>query len=424
MRFDFGLVLGIALECLFFIYYANSLFELKRNRYVCYTAIIMGYMINLISCMFFGGIINLIIFVITNFLLLQIFYDLEVRTAIFQSMLLAVFMLVGELIVIFVEFVDFNLLKTETISDMQSIEITAIGKLIYLIGIIILIHMMDKKSDNIGKIPVVLILIPALTIVCLVIMVASGMSTIMLSYATIPLLAINVIVIMINQNIIKREAENMRLKDELIKEHINTAEYMVLKEKNEQMRIFHHDFKEQMGTLTELISYNTDEAIKYIKNICNVESVVSASEYTDNKILNIILNKKKEECVNKNINFYINPIMSKLNFLKEIDTVSIFSNLINNAIESCEKSTQKNIYLDIYTVNGIYVAIKLTNNSDCKPIVFNQKLKTNKRNKDMHGIGMNSILKAIKNYEGDMNWKYNNEKNTFTITIIIKNCTI
>lgn len=51
--------------------------------------------------------------------------------------------------------------------------------------------------------------------------------------------------------------------------------------------------------------------------------------------------KKKEECENQNIQFLIDPIQAELSFFNDMDIVTIFSNLINNAMESYARSSEK-----------------------------------------------------------------------------------
>ena len=80
-----------------------------------------------------------------------------------------------------------------------------------------------------------------------------------------------------------------------------------------------------------------------------------------------------------------------MSFMTSSDTVSLFSNLINNAMESCTNSEKKEIYLNISRYNENYILITVENSADKKPIVINGYLRTHKSNKDLHGIGMNSI---------------------------------
>lgn len=70
-----------------------------------------------------------------------------------------------------------------------------------------------------------------------------------------------------------------------------------------------------------------------------------------------------------------------MSFIKELDVVSIFANLIDNAFESCELSKEKKMYLSINIFNESYLAIRMDNSSDCQPKVIEGRLQTHKLNR-------------------------------------------
>ena len=131
------------------------------------------------------------------------------------------------------------------------------------------------------------------------------------------------------------ETEKAELEAQQLKEKFDYDEYMMLKENNQQASILNHDFKEHIGALSSLIGADNETAQEYIKSICGKFSQSKFIEYSDNKILNVLLSKKKEECENQNIQFLIDPIRAELSFFNDMDIVTIFSNLINNAMEIC-----------------------------------------------------------------------------------------
>ena len=50
MRIDLGMVLAIIFEYIIFIYYADTLFYRKRNKYLCYAIIALVYIADLFIC--------------------------------------------------------------------------------------------------------------------------------------------------------------------------------------------------------------------------------------------------------------------------------------------------------------------------------------------------------------------------------------
>lgn len=197
-------------------------------------------------------------------------------------------------------------------------------------------------------------------------------------------------------------------------------EYSLMKDKYEKITIFRHDFKEHISILSGLISKDDEKAHRYINSILNEEKNDFYVKYTDNPMLNVLLTKKMSECNKLDIEFIINPICANMQIFNDLDIVSIFSNLINNAIESCCRSETKRIILNINTVNNNFIIIKIENTSDAEPFVLDGKLLTRKSDKESHGIGMNSIRRAIKKYNASLNWSYSSKEKLFTTTISIQ----
>lgn len=88
-----------------------------------------------------------------------------------------------------------------------------------------------------------------------------------------------------------------------------------------------------------------------------------------------------------------------------LDVCSIFSNMIDNAIEACikikDKDTNRFIKIKGTMVNGFFV-IKCEN-SKINDIKFKyNNIKTDKKNSYLHGIGVKSIKSSVQKYDGDV----------------------
>lgn len=67
-----------------------------------------------------------------------------------------------------------------------------------------------------------------------------------------------------------------------------------------------------------------------------------------------------------------------------------------------------------------YDSIIITNSCDSPPQSVNGELRTTKKDKKTHGLGLISVMKVLKKYKGDLEWEYNNEDKQFVTTIILK----
>ena len=106
-----------------------------------------------------------------------------------------------------------------------------------------------------------------------------------------------------------------------------------------------------------------------------------------------------------------------------IDISSIFSNLIDNAIEACNKINENNInkYITIKStfIKGYYV-VRCENSKSNELIIKNNKILTSKKDKFLHGIGLESIKSSIKKYNGELKIKDSESKFIATIHIPVE----
>lgn len=421
MRIDLGLVLAIILEYILFIYYADTLFYRKRNKYVCYGIIAAGYLIHFVTCILGNVAANIITQIVITYICLQVCYHVTIKTSLFQSVMLMAIMFADECIVIAIPYLNITFQPLEY-SPQQSFILTIISRFIYMIEIMYLSRIFSKKQKGYESLSVTLVSIPIMSIVMTWLLML--VKTNLMSYLCILIVGINIVVFAIDQKLFRKEIETAALKAEAEKDSLDYEEYILLSEKYEQIRIIRHDINEHLSILNVLIDENPEHAKEYLKEIKNKEESAQYVRFSKNKMLNILLSKKKAECVNKGIEFVIEPIQADLNFIGNMDIVTLFSNLINNSIESSMRSELKQIFMSISTINENFVVIKMDNSCDVKPVVINSKLRTLKENENLHGIGMSSIRRVVKEYNGDIKWSYNDTEKFFNTTIIINTLTI
>ena len=110
----------------------------------------------------------------------------------------------------------------------------------------------------------------------------------------------------------------------------------------------------------------------------------------------------------------ISASYSKNNTIRNVDICTILVNLLDNAIEACEKidnSEDRYIKLSISSLGGM-VVIKVENS--CSQFVFDDgqivELKTTKNDSKSHGYGL-KIVKAIANkYNGELEIRHDSKK--------------
>ncbi|MGL4730489.1 MAG: ATP-binding protein [Clostridium sp.] len=221
----------------------------------------------------------------------------------------------------------------------------------------------------------------------------------------------------------KFEYENEILKDNILKEY---NYYLNMSKEKEKIRNLHHDMKNHIICIRHLCESNElEKIITYIDDIesktCNYSKYKDALN-TGNMILDSILINKKSICQNKEINFNIDMDFSKSDFIDMIDVCTIFSNLIDNAIEACDKiidsNLPKNIVLKSKYIDNFCVII-IENTKINKINKKNGAFLTSKIDSSMHGIGLKNAISTVEKYSGNV--VITHDDNIFKVKIVIPN---
>ena len=86
-----------------------------------------------------------------------------------------------------------------------------------------------------------------------------------------------------------------------------------------------------------------------------------------------------------------------------MDMSSILANILDNAIEACDKMTSNKKYIKLTSMwaDDMFVII-CENSKENEVKKIGDRFITDKLNKSEHGIGIKSVEKSIKNYDGNM----------------------
>lgn len=244
-------------------------------------------------------------------------------------------------------------------------------------------------------------------------------NTLLFLWLCIVFLVINFITFYINAGLNEKNRELQMLQKEYNKNKAELSEYQLLSEKYESTKIMRHDLHKHLDTLKTMIKTDNEQANKYMQQIQHSQRELDYTHYTNNKILNILLAQKVKECHKQGVEVHIHSTSPELSFISDIDTVAIFSNMLDNAKEASEKADKKEIFVDLYTVNNSYAAVKVENYTDKEPVVLDGILHTQKKDTDMHGMGIQSINNALKKYNSELTWSYDDENKFFRAIVLI-----
>ena len=161
-----------------------------------------------------------------------------------------------------------------------------------------------------------------------------------------------------------------------------------------------HDLKHHficlLGTLE---NDHVDDAKQYIRNLIN-QYEIHVRKYVDvdSNAINSVINYKIEYCKVNNIDTKIS-IGADFSSFEEIDMCVLLSNLFDNAIEASLNMASPKIEIDISN-NANYLCILMRNRIQESVLANNKLLKTTKKDKSLHGLGLYSVSQIVKKYDG------------------------
>ena len=248
-------------------------------------------------------------------------------------------------------------------------------------------------------------------------------------YHNVTVLLISFIIMLLNamfyftmRDIVDKEQENQeyQLKQERAKGQLQIYNSMETAYREQRKRT--HEFKNHMGCIHGLLyEGKSEEALKYVKSICEKSIEHDTSVKTGNDVVDIILNQKFREAIQENITFVMNLDRLDRFPLPDEAAVILLSNLLENAIEACKKleNKQDKIVKVKMVYSGETFVLVVSNRVKEMVSIKNHLVETNKSNKREHGIGMRNIREIIINYgaEGECMC----ENGWFTYTIIFNN---
>ncbi|MGN1195177.1 MAG: sensor histidine kinase [Acutalibacteraceae bacterium] len=167
---------------------------------------------------------------------------------------------------------------------------------------------------------------------------------------------------------------------------------------DEELRRFRHDYKNHMIVVNAFLeSGQVKEAREYLESVNDSINGVINKIKTGNFVSDAILNNKAVSAGKNSIKIVFSGLIPSVG-IKNEDLCTILANLVDNAVEACEKLTAgiKTVEIEGNIVNGFFLLSVSNPVSDGDKI----SLKTTKKNKKNHGIGLKNIERTVKKYEG------------------------
>ena len=380
----------------------------------------------------FAGIqvLNLVSFIICNFILCLICYKTKVMQAIFSTLLLAAAMLITEITIMYVSSLLFGIAVLEyTTNELVLFLQSGSSKLLYFLTVYLLAKLSTKEERNdLGSAKsFLLLLLPISSIAILLGIFKAAINYqfdksiyVVLIVSTILLMYANIAVFWVHESLIKTQRENTELQLQAQKAELDTEYYTLLQNQYENSNILIHDIKRHLLSIKDLADENDCDGIEhYIDNLYSEYEVKNIKKYSNHKLVNAIINRYVKVFADSGITFNCDIRNIDFSFIDDNDLTSLLDNLLENALEASRDSEEKIVDLLIAPTNVNYISISLNNTCSVAPNIKNGKLITTKKKSAPHGYGIKSIKRIADKYDGDVSFDYDKEKQLFSIRIVL-----
>ena len=207
------------------------------------------------------------------------------------------------------------------------------------------------------------------------------------------------------------ETSSTHYQNKLLKNQVDEVQNIYM-----TMRGWRHDYHNHLQSLKAKLDKNQiDESITYLneleKDLDDIHQIVE----TGNINIDAILNSKLSLAITHDIDVNVKVSIPTELPINNIDCCVLLCNLIDNAIEACEKVDEKK-YIRLYI--GLYkkqLYISVTNATNEVVRKFDEEYITTKRGN--HGHGLKRINKVVEKYNGYINRK--NEPGVFVTEIML-----
>lgn len=211
----------------------------------------------------------------------------------------------------------------------------------------------------------------------------------------------------------KQQQENERLQN-LLKEE--KKDYEASKDSLDILNIKLHDIKHLLQTLSTSTSKDTIKDIK--ESLTQFEQKIK----TGNEAIDVIINKKEQECHEKKITFTCFLDARGLEEISPYELYTLFDNAMNNAIQASMNCQEDKRIISIHSKRKEgAIEIAFTNYFSLQDgIRLKDGLPKTKGDKNYHGFGIRSMQMLCSKYHGDLSCEIVEDIFNLYITLPIK----
>lgn len=192
-----------------------------------------------------------------------------------------------------------------------------------------------------------------------------------------------------------------------------------IQQENMEIRQVKHNIKNHFAYMSYLLNAEKyPECLDFINRIQRTHKVYNRHAYCGNVIFNAMLNNVFDEINKESIVFVHKINIPDQLYFEDVHLCILLGNVLDNALEALREIDHgmRRLYLYAQYSKGVLV-IGVKNNYKSKIVTNGGRIISRKQNAILHGIGLESVRKIAKIYNGIVDIDYS--KNIFSISIIL-----
>lgn len=182
-----------------------------------------------------------------------------------------------------------------------------------------------------------------------------------------------------------------------------------------QMRSWRHDFHNHLQSMKFLLQQGREAELgDYLneldRDLLSVDTMVKSGQMSVDAILNSKLSLAKAANIDLDVTVFPLPELG----ISDIDLTALLGNLMDNAIEACEKIPEDERFIRLYLDcmgEQLYLSLQ---NSAKEDLSFNDRNYISSK-RGRHGLGMKRVALVVDKYGGTLNLQ--NEPGVFAVEV-------
>lgn len=346
-------------EALILLQYSSNVFEYKISsikRYILLTILFIPiYFISFAHI----GLLNTALFFVATYVFLKISTMENSATLFFHSAVMIVIMTLCELASMGV-FSKFSYHFYSNMNDAVLLySVSFLSKLLYFVIIYFISHKLSSTRSNIrfsiyeittlAIIPVISVFVIYTMIYFLMNYEIKSPLNYLLILSSFFILLINILIFGLFEHIKQKNSEIAELTLQNQRDADSVEYYKALVSQDEKQKVLIHDIKKHLNAIASLNEQHDSEKIAaYLTHVLGSSELKHSVRVCDNDLLNALLCRYQKICLTKKIALHIDIRSKCIDFVTYDDLSVLFGNLMDNAVESAEKTVNPFIELNVF----------------------------------------------------------------------------